>query len=75
MIADKLYDQIVAEDSELDVSQNESVILDAAREAIDISNSSIGDITYEHYLFSDGSKMTLGSNGFVGCESLPESES
>ena len=41
----------------------------AAPLSISHENKELGGVTYMTFTYSDGSKLTVGDNGFLGCES------
>ena len=63
-IALSLYEKIRCDDE----PHNKSVELDAARLAVAESTFTLDEVKYVVYIFSDGSELRFGSNGYVGTE-------
>jgi len=40
----------------------------AERKCVEFHDEVKEGVEYTHYKFRDGSKLTLGSNGYMGCE-------
>ena len=64
-IAEEFYD--AADDTDDDYA-DEKLRTDASAVAVSDTVKVLGGVEYTTYTFRDRSTLTLGSNGYVGCE-------